>query len=79
MIERNIGNAERVVRLLLALCFGAWVFAQPAVNDGEWVLVAVFIALLLNGIFSRCYLWYLLDVNTYQSRGDGASGKAKPC
>ena len=75
MIERNIGNAERVVRLLLALCFGAWVFMQPGVNDGEWVLVAAFIALLLNGIFSRCYLWYLLDINTHQRQGNDASGR----
>lgn len=64
MIERNLGNAERVIRLMVGLLFGAWVLAQPSLNGGDWALVVVFIALVLNGIFSRCYLWYLLDINT---------------
>jgi len=68
MIERNLGNAERVIRLLVGLLFGAWALAQPSLNGGEWVVVAVFIALVLNGIFSRCYLWYLLDIDTTQNR-----------
>ena len=64
MIERNIGNAERIIRLMFGLVFGSWALAQPTLNGGEWAVVAVSIMLLLNGIFSRCYLWYLLDVNT---------------
>lgn len=76
MIERNIGNAERIVRLLLAFAFGGWVLLQPSINAGEWVLIALFIMLVLNGIFSRCYLWYLLDVNTHEKPGGAATGKA---
>lgn len=69
MIERNLGNAERVIRLAVGLIFGGWVLSQPALHSGEWALIVLFIALVLNGIFSRCYLWYLLDVNTARQRG----------
>jgi len=78
MIERNIGNAERITRFLLGLVFGGWALSQPALNGGEWVVVAVSIGLLLNGIFSRCYLWYLLDVSTVDKRGAVASERACP-
>jgi len=74
MIERNLGNAERIIRLAVALVFGAWALYQAPLHGGEWALVAVFIMLVLNGIFSRCYLWYLLDVNTARTGGHGRSG-----
>lgn len=64
MIERNLGNIERVTRLLLGLVFAAWAFSQPAMNAIEWFVTFVSLALVLNGIFSRCYVWYVLDINT---------------
>lgn len=65
MLERNIGNAERIVRFSFGLIFGAWAFMQPSLNtSAEWVVIIVAVSLMLNGIFSRCYLWYLLDVDT---------------
>ncbi len=65
MIERNIGNAERVVRLFFGMLFGAWALMQPNINSlVEWVVIIAAASLMLNGIFSRCYFWYLLDVNT---------------
>lgn len=73
MIERNLDNVERVVRLLLGLAFGGWALAQPILNGVEWFAVMISIALILNGIFSRCYLWYILDVNTYDNRAEGSS------
>lgn len=64
MIERNLGNMERVIRLLFGLGFAAWAIVQPTLNGIEWFVTLVSLALILNGIFSRCYLWYLVDVNT---------------
>ena len=74
MIERNLGNAERVIRLFIGLLFGGWALSQPSLNSGEWVLIALFVVLVLNGIFSRCYLWYLLDINTAGRRNSGSAG-----
>ena len=67
MIERNLGKVERVTRLLFGLIFAAWAFSQPALNAVEWFVTMISLALILNGIFSRCYLWYVLDLNTYKN------------
>ena len=64
MIERNLGNIERLVRLFLGVAFATWSFMQPALNVIEWFVVFISVALILNGIFSRCYVWYVLDIDT---------------
>ena len=68
MIERNLGNIERVVRLLIGLGFGAWALSQYPLNVVEWFITLISLSLILNGIFSRCYLWFLLDIDTSKSR-----------
>jgi hypothetical protein len=74
MIERNLGNAERIVRLLGGLCLAIWAFLQPQMNAVEWFTTVVALMLILNGIFSRCYLWYVLDVNT-RNEGHPSGGR----
>ncbi|MFK8050427.1 MAG: DUF2892 domain-containing protein [Halioglobus sp.] len=75
MIERNLGNMERLLRLFFGMGFAAWAVAQPAMNGVEWFVIIVSVALILNGIFSRCYLWYILDLNTHdQSVGRRTGG-----
>ncbi len=66
MIERNLGNAERVLRLLLGVGLLLWALGQDVMNLVDWSVVIISVALILNGIFSRCYLWYLLDISTCQ-------------
>ena len=66
MIEQNLGNIERVVRLIFGLALAGWMLAQPALNGVEWFVVIISLALIFNGIFSRCYLWYVLDINTHK-------------
>jgi hypothetical protein len=68
MIERNIGNIDRITRLFLGISFAIWALVQPHMNGIEWFVVIVSTALILNGIFSRCYLWYLLDIDTSGSK-----------
>jgi hypothetical protein len=74
MIERNLGNVERVARLILAVGFAGWAFMQPYMNGIEWFVVVISLMLFMNGIFSRCYVWYLLDINTFCK--DGQSEKS---
>ncbi len=64
MIERNLGNIERILRLMAGLLLGAWAIAQPALNGVEWFVIVISLALILNGVFQRCYLWFVLDINT---------------
>lgn len=68
-IEQNLGNVERVTRLALGI-FLIWLgLTSPYLNGIEWFVAIVSTALILNGIFSRCYLWYVLDINTASSKG----------
>jgi len=78
MIERNLGNIERIVRLVIGLAFSAWALMQTSMNGVEWFVVLVSLSLIFNGIFSRCYLWYLLDVNTKEER-TGSSTSTSIC
>jgi hypothetical protein len=64
MIERNLGNFERIIRLLTGLVLVGWVVKQPHLNGIEWFVLLISVALILNGVFQRCYLWYVLDINT---------------
>lgn len=64
MIEKNLGNVERLVRLAFGVLFLGWAFKQPALNGVEWFVIVISVALILNGIFSRCYLWFVLDLNS---------------
>lgn len=70
MIEKNLGNAERIVRLLMGICFGIWTMQQPSMNGIDWLVMIVSLALVLNGVFSRCYLWYILDRNSAIDQGN---------
>ena len=70
VIERNLGNIERVIRLFAGLLFGAWSISQPSLNAVEWFVMIISTFLILNGIFSRCYLWYVLDINTSDTQGN---------
>jgi len=64
MIEKNLGNAERLVRLVIGVCFAIWTAAQPHLGAAEWFVGFIALLLILNGVFSRCYLWYLIEVDT---------------
>ena len=72
MIEKNLGNAERVIRLLAGLALLAWALSRPQLNGIEWFVMLTSSFLILNGIFSRCYLWYLLDINSHAESADRA-------
>ena len=69
MIEKNIGNAERLLRLAFGLMLGVWFFTRPGLNGIEIFVGIISVMLILNGIFSRCYLWYVLDIDTTSDKG----------
>ena len=64
MIERNLGNLERIMRLVAGVLLGAWAVTSAEMNGIEWFVVAISMLLIMNGIFSRCYLWYVLDIDS---------------
>jgi hypothetical protein len=62
MITKNVGNVDRVIRLVagLALAFGAYRASGPAV----YVLYAASGIAVLTGLVGWCGLYTLLGVNT---------------
>jgi hypothetical protein len=64
MIERNLGNIERLMRLIAGILLGAWAITSPQMHALEWLVLVGATMLFLNGIFSRCYLWNLLGITS---------------
>ena len=74
MIRRNLGNLERLVRLVLGMGLWAWALMQPSWGLWEFVAIVAAGCLVANGVFSRCYAWYVLDINT----ADGDKSECEP-
>lgn len=64
MIEPNLGNLERIFRLIFGVAFAGWAFTRPEMHGIEWFVILISLALILNGVFSRCYVWYVWNINT---------------
>jgi len=68
MIDRNLGTAERALRLLLALAAIVWLVLRE--HHDLWSAGAGLAALALtfNALYARCYLWALLGLNSCPHR-----------
>ena len=78
MIERNIGQLERIVRFVVGVLVVGWVLAGDGFGIPQAIgLIAAF-ALFWNSIFARCYLWKWLRINScdpeLEDCGGGRSG-----
>jgi Flp pilus assembly protein TadB len=70
MIARNLGNIERLIRLTAGLLLAAWALTATHMSPIEWLVLLVSLFLILNGVFSRCYFWYVLDINSCKQTTD---------
>ena len=64
MIERNLGNIERLLRLVMGILVAGWLSTRVDMNGIEWFVAIVSLFLILNGVFGRCYLWFVLNINS---------------
>lgn len=64
MIEKNLGNIERLIRLVLGVAFAYWALTRPSLNGIEIFVMVVSLMLILNGVFSRCFFWWMFGINT---------------
>ena len=76
MIEKNLGNMERFIRLVFGLGLFVWLANQGVMNGLDWFVAVVALFLVLNAVTSRCYLWHLLALNTHN--GPKNCGAAPP-
>ena len=68
MIERNVGNVERILRFTFGVGLIVLLLSQPAVTAVEWFIGALAVMLILNGISARCFFWSWFGVNTRTSK-----------
>lgn len=78
-MKRNVGNADRVARLIIAALLGILVFAKVVTGTLAVVLAVVALIALFTGLVGWCGLYALLGINTNSccgssSEGDGKSG-----
>ena len=64
---------ERVTRLVIGALIVAVVITTQTVSLMEIFVGIIGMMLILNGIFSRCYVWYVLDLNTSDKAGTGTT------
>ena len=62
MITKNVGNADRIIRVVAgaALAYGAYIAAGPAV----YILGAAAAVALITGLIGWCGLYTLVGINT---------------
>ena len=64
MIPKNLGIIERIIRLIIGVIVGFWAFSQASFGWIEGIALVAALFLVMNAVFSRCYLWQLLGFNT---------------
>jgi hypothetical protein len=77
MIERNIGQTERIVRFVLGAVLVGWVLTGQEFGVAQGVALAAAFALFWNSIFARCYLWKWLRINSCDPAIEDCGGKGR--
>ena len=63
-MKKNMGSADRVVRLLLAVVFAALFFTNTETGTLGYVLLALGGVFVLTSVVSFCPLYSLVGFNT---------------
>lgn len=68
-MTRNIGNAERVIRIVVGLALASMAFIGP---QNQWFLLGL--VPLLTGLVGWCPPYYLLGFSTAKDCGSSSGG-----
>ena len=63
-MKKNLGNADRFIRVVLAITFGAVYFSGVVTGTLGVVLIAVGAVLALTSIVNFCPLYALVGIKT---------------
>ena len=69
MIDRNLGIAERVLRLIGAVVLAGWAVTRDSHDILTPIALLAAAAFTMNFFFSRCYLWHVLGINSCENDG----------
>ncbi len=63
MFKTNVGNIDRVLRIVLGLALIAWWYFSPGMGL-RWLPLVLGIVALGTGLMSTCPLYSILGINT---------------
>ena len=63
-MARNVGPEDRVVRIVVGLGLAVLAYLQVLPPIASYVLYALAAYLVLSGLFARCPLYKVVDVDT---------------
>lgn len=63
-MKTNVGQADRIIRVLLAVVFGILYFTQTVTGTLGYVLLALGGIFILTGMVGTCPLYSLFGMNT---------------
>jgi hypothetical protein len=63
-MDRNVGPEDRVVRIVVALGLAVVIYFADLPRTADIVIGVVAAYLLLSGLFVRCVIYKMIDVDT---------------
>ena len=67
-MKKNVGASDRYIRFMIGLAFIMNIFSLEPTRFGMFVLLAIG-ALILNSAYTQyCFVYDLLDINTYEKK-----------
>ena len=63
-MKKNIGNTDRLLRVIVATVFAALYFTDTITGTFGIVLLVLAVAFVLTSLVKSCPLYSLMDVNT---------------
>lgn len=63
-MKKNMGNADRVIRVILAVVFGVLYFTGAVTGTFGYVLLGLGVVFVLTSAVSSCPLYSLIGLNT---------------
>ncbi|HEU4609138.1 MAG TPA: DUF2892 domain-containing protein [Chitinophagaceae bacterium] len=63
-MKRNMGTADRVIRLLLAAVFGLLYFSKSVTGTAGIILLVLGIVFILTSLVSFCPLYTIFGIKT---------------
>lgn len=63
-MDKNVGMQDRVVRIVIGLALAVLIYLQVLPPTASIVAGIIAAYLLLTGLFSRCLIYKMIDVDT---------------
>lgn len=67
-MKRNMGNTDKIIRVILAVVFGLLYFTGTVEGTVGLVLMVLGVVFLLTALINFCPLYYPFKLSTYKKK-----------